>query len=45
MVNTAAIKKYDELKHSGDETDARYPSPSATPGHPSYRRQPAGEAP
>jgi transposase len=24
LANTAAIKKYDGLKHSGDETDARY---------------------
>ncbi|WP_224044950.1 hypothetical protein [Paraburkholderia unamae] len=24
LANTAAVKKYDGLKHSGDETDARY---------------------
>jgi hypothetical protein len=24
LANTAATKKYDGLKHSGDETDARY---------------------
>ena len=24
LANTTAIKKYDRLKHSGDETDARY---------------------
>ena len=24
LVNTLAIKKYDGLKHSGDQTDARY---------------------
>ncbi|MEM5329386.1 hypothetical protein VSR34_22735 [Paraburkholderia sp. JHI2823] len=24
LANTTAIKKYDGLKHSGDETDARY---------------------
>jgi hypothetical protein len=40
LVNTTAIKKYDGLKHSGDETDARYLA-----HHTRLRAQPFGAVP
>jgi hypothetical protein len=45
LTNTTAIKKYDGLKHSGDETDARYLARLLRLGILPYRHHPAGEAP
>ena len=41
LANTTAIKKYDGLKHSGDEADARYLAPPAATGDTADRNHPA----
>ena len=43
LANITAIKKYDGLKHSGDETDAKSGS-FITAGHTSHRHYPATRA-